>query len=202
MRAYFCVTRGWPAARKIHMRHIISILMQNEAGALVRVAGMFSQRGFNIETLNVAPTDDETMSRLTLVTNGTHDVLNQINRQLLKLVDVIDVLDMTGGDHMERELMFIKLRADESEDLAKLLARLGIKANIQARIKANLQEIDRREGILTLQFLGTSIEVADLVEELTKSEHLYEVMRSGALAVTPGTKGLRYIQSEQSETPS
>ena len=176
--------------------------MQNEAGALVRVAGMFSQRGFNIETLNVAPTDDETMSRLTLVTNGTHDVLNQINRQLLKLVDVIDVLDMTGGDHMERELMFIKLRADESEDLAKLLARLGIKANIQARIKANLQEIDRREGILTLQFLGTSIEVADLVEELTKSEHLYEVMRSGALAVTPGTKGLRYIQSEQSETPS
>lgn len=166
------------------MRHIISILMQNEAGALVRVAGMFSQRGFNIETLNVAPTDDEIMSRLTLVTTGTDDVLNQINRQLLKLVDVIDVLDMTGGDHMERELMFIKLRTTDMDALDELLARPG------------LEQIDQREDILTCQFLGTGVEVAGLVADFAATGHLYEVMRSGALAVTPGEKSLRYLQSE------
>lgn len=167
------------------MRHIISILMQNEAGALVRVAGMFSQRGFNIETLNVAPTEDETMSRLTLVTTGTDDVLNQINRQLLKLVDVIDVLDMTSsGEHMERELMFIKLRSDDPDQFGELLQRTG------------LQVLDQREGIITLQFLGTSVEVAGLVADFAATGHLLEVMRSGALAVTPGNKGLRYIQSE------
>ncbi len=93
------------------MRHVISILMANEAGALVRVAGLFSQRGFNIETLNVGPTEDPTMSRLTLVTWGTENVIEQINRQLLKLVDVIDVLDMTGDEHLEYELALIKVRA-------------------------------------------------------------------------------------------
>lgn len=166
------------------MRHIISILMQNEAGALVRVAGMFSQRGFNIESLNVAPTDDETMSRLTLVTSGTADVLNQINRQLLKLVDVIDVLDMTSGEHMERELMFIKIRLVDQKDLNELLTR------------DDLEEIDRREDILTCRFLGNSEEVTNLVADLAATGYLYEVVRSGALAVTPGEKSLRYTQSE------
>lgn len=166
------------------MRHIISILMANEAGALARVAGMFSQRGFNIETLNVAPTDDQSMSRLTLVTTGTDKVLNQINRQLLKLVDVIDVLDMTGGEHMERELMFIKLRESHDDACNALRQRPG------------MQQVDSRDGILTLQFLGTSAEVTGLTAELAGKDHLYEVMRSGALAVTPGCKGLRYLQSE------
>lgn len=153
--------------------------MQNEAGALVRVAGMFSQRGFNIESLNVAATDDETMSRLTLVTNGTDDVLNQINRQLLKLVDVIDVLDMTGGEHMERELAFIKLCAQDPDNLQALLERDG------------LEEIDRRDNIVTCRFLGTSVEVAKLVADCAASGYLYEAMRSGALAVTPGEKSLK-----------
>ena len=99
------------------MRHVISILMANEAGALVRVAGLFSQRGFNIETLNVGPTEDPTMSRLTLVTEGTEDVVDQINRQLLKLVDVIDVLDMTGDEHTELR-WFTLDEACALEDLA------------------------------------------------------------------------------------
>ena len=85
------------------MRHIISILLQNEAGALSRAASMFSTRGFNIESLNVAPTDDSHVSRLTLVTTGSDEVIRQINNQLLKLVDVVNLADMTLGDHMERE---------------------------------------------------------------------------------------------------
>ena len=92
------------------MRHIIAILLQNEAGALARVAGLFSTRGYNIESLSVAPTDDPTVSRLTLVTSGSDAVIQQIANQLNKLVDVVNVLDMTRGEHLERELVLLKLR--------------------------------------------------------------------------------------------
>ena len=91
------------------MRHIISILLQNEAGALARVASLFSTRGYNIESLSVAPTEDPQVSRLTLVTIGSDDVISQINKQLLKLVDVVRHADMTLGDHIERELLLLKL---------------------------------------------------------------------------------------------
>ena len=94
------------------MRHIIAILLQNEAGALTRVAGLFSTRGYNIESLSVAPTDDPTVSRLTLVTRGSDAVIQQIVNQLNKLVDVVSVLDMTRGQHLERELVLLKLRVD------------------------------------------------------------------------------------------
>ena len=87
------------------MRHIISILMANEAGALSRVAGMFSARGYNIESLNVAPTQNPVVSRLTMVTTGSDAVIDQINKQLRKLVDVVDVADLTGGAHIEREVL-------------------------------------------------------------------------------------------------
>jgi len=93
------------------MRRIISLLMENEAGALSRVIGLFSQRGFNIETLNVAPTEDPTLSRLTLTTKGDDRVIEQITKQLNKLVDVVKLSDLTEGAHIERELMLIKLRA-------------------------------------------------------------------------------------------
>src|SRR5579863_268698 len=92
------------------MRHIIAILLQNEAGALSRVAGLFSTRGYNIESLSVAPTHDPTVSRLTLVTTGSDAVIQQIVNQLNKLVDVVNVLDMTRGEHLERELVLLKLR--------------------------------------------------------------------------------------------
>lgn len=167
------------------MRHIISILMQNEAGALVRVAGMFSQRGFNIESLNVAPTEDATVSRLTLVTTGTDDVLEQINRQLLKLVDVIAVLDMTGGEHIERELLFAKAADDPA--VAACVERFGA------------ETLDDRDGVRTIEFIGTGETVDELVSALGGTGRLLEVIRGGAMAVTPGEIGLRY-QHSGSET--
>src|SRR5258708_14279605 len=96
----------------LRMRHIIAILLQNEAGALTRVAGLFSTRGYNIESLSVAPTDDPTVSRLTLVTTGSDQVIQQIASQLNKLVDVVNVLDMTRGEHLERELVLLKLKVE------------------------------------------------------------------------------------------
>src|SRR5271155_2616747 len=108
--------RLWPTRPAIGysapMRHIIGILLQNEAGALARVAGMFSSRGYNIESLAVAPTDDPTVSRLTLVTSGSEAVMLQITNQLNKLIDVVSVEDMTRGEHIERELVLLKLSMD------------------------------------------------------------------------------------------
>ena len=93
------------------MRHIISVLMENEPGALSRVVGLFSQRNFNIESLNVAATDDPTLSRLTLTTFGSDQVVEQITKQLNKLIDVVKLVDLTEGQHIERELMLVKVRA-------------------------------------------------------------------------------------------
>ena len=107
------------------MRHILSILLENEAGALSRVSGLFSARGYNIESLTVAPTEDPTMSRMTIVTAGSDDVIEQITKQLNKLVEVVKVVDLTEGNHIERELMLVKVRAagkdrDEMKRLADI----------------------------------------------------------------------------------
>ena len=109
------------------MRHIIAILLQNEAGALTRVAGLFSSRGYNIESLSVAPTDDPTVSRLTLVTTGDDGVIRQILSQLRKLIDVVEAEDMTRGLHFERELVLLKLGVPEREQarLKALVAEFG-----------------------------------------------------------------------------
>ena len=96
------------------MRHIISVLMENEAGALSRVAGLFSARGYNIESLTVAPTEDPTLSRMTLVTAGDEAIIEQITKQLNKLIDVVKLVDLSEGAHIERELMMIKVRADQA----------------------------------------------------------------------------------------
>ena len=93
------------------MRHIISVLMENEPGALSRVVGLFSQRGYNIESLTVAPTEDSTLSRLTVTTAGDDTVIEQITKQLNKLIDVVKLVDLTEGEHIERELMLIKIKA-------------------------------------------------------------------------------------------
>ena len=107
------------------MRHILSILAENEAGALSRISGLFSARGYNIESLTVAPTEDPTMSRMTIVTSGSDDVIEQITKQLNKLVEVVKVVDLTDGNHIERELMLVKVRAagkdrDEMKRLADI----------------------------------------------------------------------------------
>lgn len=175
------------------MRHIISILMANEAGALVRVAGMFSQRGFNIETLNVAPTENPSVSRLTLVTEGTEKVVTQINRQLLKLIDVIEVRDMTVDAHIERELALLKVRAnggaesDQADEVARIAAAHG----------ADMISLD--EGVHTLQFVGPTRQLDALVEALVAAGRLEEEVRSGALAITPGVQRLHYAEAEDDD---
>src|SRR5690554_3908856 len=104
------------------MRHIIGILMENESGALSRVAGLFSARGYNIESLTVAPTDDPTLSRLTLVTSGSEEIVEQIVKQLNKLVDVVKLMDLTEYRHIEREMMMVKLRVggDDRDEVKRL----------------------------------------------------------------------------------
>jgi len=167
------------------MRHVISVLMANEAGALVRVAGMFSQRGFNIDTLNVAPTEDASVSRLTLVTEGTEDVLEQINRQLLKLVDVIDVLDMTGDAHIECEVALIKVRVVTDASTVDALAQ-----------PYDVTTISHDGDLQTLRFLGAGNALDTFIAALDDAGVLVELSRSGTVTMTPGAEGLHYEYAE------
>ena len=155
------------------MRHIISIVLQNEAGALTRVSNLFSSRGYNIESLNVAPTNDASVSRLTLVTSGSEDVIDQITKQLGKLIDVVDISDMTAEDHIERELVLCKLRCDDEQILDKL-ASLGVRL------------LDDRDNHYTVEFAGGSQDIDRLLGKLAGIATLLTVVRSGAMAVARG----------------
>jgi acetolactate synthase-1/3 small subunit len=159
------------------MRHIISILLENQAGALTRVAGLFSTRGYNIESLNVAPTDDETVSRLTLVTIGSDEVIAQISKQLGKLVDVVSIVDMTGKDHIERELALFKVRAPESgrSRLVELLSEFG----------GHVLAYDEGHG--TLELVGNGPEIDRFMDELADLGDIETVVRSGAMAMARGS---------------
>ena len=158
------------------VRHIISILLQNEAGALARVANLFSSRGYNIESLNVAPTHDETVSRLTLVTRGSDEVIDQISKQLGKLVDVVNIIDMTDGDHIERELALFKLQlpAEDRKALTELVGEFG------ARI------LDDHEGHFTVELIGGSGEIDRFMTRFSDRVEILTVVRSGAMAVARG----------------
>ena len=158
------------------MRHIISILLQNEAGALARVANLFSSRGYNIESLNVAPTHDETVSRLTLVTRGSDEVIDQISKQLGKLVDVVNIIDMTDGDHIERELTLLKLQlpSEDRKALTELVGEFG------ARI------LDDHEGHFTVELIGGSGEIDRFMTRFSDRVEILTVVRSGAMAVARG----------------
>ena len=158
------------------MRHIISILLQNEAGALARVANLFSSRGYNIESLNVAPTHDETVSRLTLVTRGSDEVIDQISKQLGKLVDVVNIIDMTDGDHIERELALFKLQlsAEDRKALTELVGEFG------ARI------LDDHEGHFTVELIGGSGEIDRFMTRFSDRVEILTVVRSVAMAVARG----------------
>jgi acetolactate synthase-1/3 small subunit len=158
------------------MRHIISILLQNEAGALARVANMFSSRGYNIESLNVAPTADETVSRLTLVTTGSDNVIDQISKQLGKLVDVVDIADMTGADHIERELALFKLHV-AGDDAEKLAAAIG---QFDARV------LNDQNGHYTVEVVGGSQEIDRFLKRVGGITDVLSVVRSGAMAVSRG----------------
>ena len=157
------------------MRHIISILLENESGALSRVAGLFSARAYNIESLAVAPTDDPTLSRMTLVTSGTDEIIEQINKQLNKLIDVVKLVDLTEDTHIERELMLIKIQTTNgSMDEIKRLADI-----FHGRI------IDKTDTTCTLEITGNGEKLNAFVKSLS-SMKINEVVRSGSLGISRG----------------
>ncbi|MDF2182312.1 acetolactate synthase small subunit [Neptuniibacter sp. CAU 1671] len=162
------------------MRHIISVLMENEPGALSRVVGLFSQRNFNIETLTVAPTEDETLSRLTVTTIGDDHVIEQITKQLNKLIDVVKVVDLTEGDHLERELMMIKMKANNGTVRAEIKRTADI-------FRGTI--IDVTPNTFTVQLVGASSKLDAFIEALGTS-NIMEVVRSGVSGIARGEKVL------------
>ena len=161
------------------MRRIISILMENEPGALSRVVGLFSQRGYNIETLTVAPTEDESLSRLTVTTTGSDKVIEQITKQLNKLVEVVKVVDLSDGAHIERELMLIKVRA-----LGASRAEIKRTADI-----FRAQIVDVTPSVYTLQIVGTTEKLDGFIAAL-EGTTIMEVVRSGVSGIARGEKVL------------
>jgi acetolactate synthase-1/3 small subunit len=158
------------------MRHIISVLLQNEAGALSRAAALFSSRGYNIESLSVAPTEDADISRLTLVTRGSNEVIDQINQQLLKLVDVVNTADMTLDDHIERELLLIKVKfpVDADGGLPEIIQSSG------ARV------LDDNPETFTLELTATNQEMDAFITRVGECAEILAVVRSGAMAIARG----------------
>ncbi|MDD5393816.1 MAG: acetolactate synthase small subunit [Thiothrix sp.] len=163
------------------MRHVISILMENEAGALSRVAGLFSARGYNIESLTVAPTDDATLSRLTLVTRGSDEIVEQIVKQLNKLIDVVKVMDLSQYSHIEREMMFVKVGV-EKNSACEAVKRLSdiFRGNI----------IDVTDKTYTIELTGDSSKLDAFVNAL-KEFRILEVVRSGSMGIARGEAALR-----------
>jgi acetolactate synthase-1/3 small subunit len=158
------------------MRHIISILLQNEAGALTRVASLFSTRGYNIESLSVAPTEHPEISRMTLVTTGSDEVIDQITKQLLKLVDVVNTADMTMDDHIERELLLMKLRVEP-----------GKEADLQGIIdKSGARVLDDAPETYTLELTGANNRMDDFIARVGACSEILAVVRSGAMAIARG----------------
>ncbi len=162
------------------MRHIISILMENEAGALSRVAGLFSARGYNIESLSVAPTEDASLSRMTLVTRGSDEIIEQITKQLNKLVDVVKLMDLTEGPHIEREMMLIKVRAAGSEQRDEVKRMADI---FRGRI------IDVTDSTYTIELTGDSGKLDSFIQALDKALIL-ETVRTGVSGISRGEKAL------------
>jgi acetolactate synthase-1/3 small subunit len=162
------------------MRHIISILLENEPGALSRVVGLFSARGYNIETLTVAPTEDPSLSRMTIVTVGSEDVIEQITKHLNRLVEVVKVIDLTDGPHIERELMLIKVRAvgKEREEMKR------ITDIFRGRI------IDVSDKSYTIELTGDSGKL-DAFIEATDRTAILETVRTGCSGVGRGERILK-----------
>jgi acetolactate synthase-1/3 small subunit len=161
------------------MRRIISVLLENEPGALSRVVGLFSQRGYNIETLTVAPTEDATLSRLTLTTIGDEKIIEQITKHLNKLVDVVKLVDLTEGSHIEREIMLIKVRASGAQ-------RAEIKRCVDI---FRGQIVDVTSTIYTVQLVGSSSKL-DAFLEAVGDAAILEVVRSGVSGIARGEKVL------------
>jgi acetolactate synthase-1/3 small subunit len=162
------------------MRRIISVLMENEPGALSRVVGLFSQRGYNIDTLTVAPTNDQTLSRLTVTTHGSDSIIEQITKHLNKLIDVVKVVDLTEGPHIERELMLVKIKVNEAQ-------RVDINHCVDV---FRGQIVDVNVNTYTLQIVGSSDKLDAFIEAINYADIL-ELVRSGVSGLARGEKTLK-----------
>lgn len=161
------------------MRHIISILIENEAGALSRVAGLFSARGYNIESLTVAPTEDSSLSRMTLVTRGNDDIIEQITKQLNKLIDVVKLIDLVETPHVERELMLVKIKTT-------LETREEIKRTTDI-FRGNIIDVTAHSYVV--EMTGPSDKLDAFVAAID-ADNIIEVVRSGTTGISRGEKGL------------
>ena len=162
------------------MRHIISILLENEAGALSRVSGLFSARGYNIETLTVAPTEDPSLSRMTIVTTGSDEVIEQITKHLNRLIEVVKVVDLSEGAHIERELMLVKVRATGKErDEMKRMAEI-----FRGRI------IDVTDKTYTIELTGDVAKLDAFIDAIDKALIL-ETVRTGVSGIGRGERVLK-----------
>ncbi|WP_299496062.1 acetolactate synthase small subunit [uncultured Shewanella sp.] len=163
------------------MRRIISILLENQSGALSRVVGLFSQRGYNIETLTVAPTDDATLSRLTITVKADEAILEQIEKQLHKLIDVIKVLNISESPHVERELALIKVKAqgDSREEVRRT-------ADIFRG-----QIVDVTANLYTVQTIGTTEKLDACIAALSEFTKVVEISRSGVVGLSRGEKAMK-----------
>ena len=155
------------------MRHIITILLQNEAGALARVAGMFAARGYNIDSLSVAPTHDPTVSRLTLVTTGSDAVIEQIIKQTRKLIDVVEIVDLSSKEHLECELVIVKIDLQPN-------------AFIHCVREHHAIALDGTDNTRTVQIAGTAAEIEAFVSALSRISTVLELVRSGVAAIELG----------------
>lgn len=162
------------------MRHILSILMENESGAMSRVVGLFSARDYNIDSLSVAPTEDPTLSRMTIVTRGDHNVIEQITKQLNKLIEVIKVVDLNESRFVERELMLVKIRA-VGKDRDEVLRLADIYRG---------QVIDVSDKTYTIEVTGTTEKLDSFLENIAKGLIL-ETVRTGAAGIGRGERILR-----------
>lgn len=161
------------------MRHILSLLVENESGALSRIAGLFSARGYNIESLTVAPTEDSTLSRMTLVTRGSDEIIEQITKQLNKLIDVVKLMDLAEGAHIEREMMLIKVRTEgPSREEIKRLADI-----FRGRI------VDVTESTYTIELTGDGDKLDAFIRSVGMPAIL-EVARSGVTGIARGERSL------------
>ncbi|GAA0821661.1 acetolactate synthase small subunit [Colwellia asteriadis] len=164
------------------MRRILAILMENEPGSLSRIVGLFSQRAFNIESLTVAPTDDNTLSRMTIATRGDDKVLEQIVKQVNKLVDVLKITDITDRQHIERELLLVKVVAITEK------ARTEVK-RITDIFRGNIVDIGKQ--IYTIQLTGNADKLNAFIETLKHETEILESVRSGCVGIARGDKALR-----------
>jgi len=162
------------------MRHIISVLLENEAGALARVVGLFAARGYNIETLNVAPTEDTTLSRMTIVTSGSDDVIEQITKHLNRLIEVVKVVDLTDGYFVEREMMLIKVRAVGKE-------REEIKRTTDI-FRGNI--VDVTDRTYTVELTGDKSKLDAFIEAIDRTTIL-ETVRTGGSGIGRGERILK-----------